>query len=212
MAYRDFSMDDLEKKFNLQEIGRQIFDSKKVKYIQPSDKLIADLEEARYITLSTEKAVSERLVAPILVEIKKRNLELIQVFSGEIIKADIKQGLNGEIDFIISRTPETLKPKNPLLIVTESKLGLIDGSVNQAAAQMIGIRVFNEKRGHPKEIIYGAVTDGVTWRFLRLEDDEFYIDINKFTIDNLPLLLGVLQEIIDFYKKKPIQKIIKIID
>ena len=107
--------------------------------------------------------------------------------------------MNGEIDFIFSRTPETLKPKNPLLIVTESKLGLIDGSVNQAAAQMIGIRVFNEKRNYPKTIIYGSVTDGTTWRFLKLDNDNFYVDTNKFTTDNLPLLLGVLQEIVDFY-------------
>lgn len=199
MAYRDFKMEDLEAKFGIREIGKQIFDPSKVKRIEPSDKLVTDLLEARFITLSTEKAVSERLVAPVLVEIKKRNLEDIQIFSGEIIKADSKQGLNGEIDFIFSRTPETLKPKNPLLIVTESKLGLIDGSVNQAAAQMIGIRVFNEKRNYPKTIIYGSVTDGTTWRFLKLDDNNFYVDTNKFTIDNLPLLLGVLQEIVDFY-------------
>ncbi len=201
MAYRDFKMDDLESKFGIQEIGKQLFDPSKVKRIEPSDKLKTDLVEARFITLSTEKAVSERLVSPILVEIKKLNLEDIQVFSGEIIKADVKQGLNGEIDFILSRTPETLKPKNPLLIVTESKLGLIDGSVNQAAAQMIGIRLFNEKRNYEKIAIHGAVTDGTTWRFLKLDDNKFYVDTNKFTIDNLPILLGVLQEIVDFYKK-----------
>ena len=201
MAYRDFKMDDLESKFGIREIGKQLFDPSKIKLIEPSDKLKTDLLEARYITLSTEKAVSERLVSPVLAEIKKRNLEDIQVFSGEIIKADAKQGLNGEIDFIISRTPETLKPKNPLLIVTESKLGLIDGSVNQAAAQMIGIRVFNENRKYERTAIYGAVTDGAMWRFLKLEDNNFYVDSNKFSTDKLPLLLGVLQEIVDFYKK-----------
>ena len=201
MAYRDFKMDDLEAKFGIREIGKQLFDPAKIKLIEPSDKLKTDLLEARYITLSTEKAVSERLVSPVLVEIKKLNLEDIQVFSGEIIKADVKQGLNGEIDFIISRTPETLKPKNPLLIVTESKLGLIDGSVNQAAAQMIGIRVFNENRHYERTAIYGAVTDGAMWRFLKLEDNNFYVDTNKFSTDKLSLLLGVLQEIVDFYKK-----------
>jgi hypothetical protein len=201
MAYRDFKMDDLESKFGIREIGKQLFDPSKVKTIEPSDKLKMDLLEARYITLSTEKAVSERLVSPVLAEMKKLNLEDIQVFSGEIIKADSKQGLNGEIDFIIARTPETLKPKNPLLIVTESKLGLIDGSVNQAAAQMIGIRVFNENRHYERTPIYGAVTDGGTWRFLKLDENNFYVDTNKFTTDKLPLLLGVLQEIMDFYKK-----------
>jgi hypothetical protein len=199
MAYRDFSMEDLEQKFGIREIGKEIFDIKLIKRIEPSQKLVDDLEEARYITLSTEKAVSERLVAPILVEVKKRNLDKIQVFSGEIIKADSKLGLNGEIDFIFARTPETLKPKNALLTITESKLGLIDGSVQQAAAQMIGIKVFNDNKGHSEGIIFGAVTDGTTWRFLKLEGNNFYVDTHKLTIDNLPLLLGVLQSIIDTY-------------
>ena len=200
MAYRDFKMEDLERKFHIREIGKEIFIPTQINNIEPSDKLKADIIESRYITLSTKKAVSERLVSPILVEIKKRNLDIIQIFSGEIIKADASQGLNGEIDFVFSRTPETLKPKNPLLIVREAKLGLIDGSVDQAAAQMIGMRVFNEKKGHPEEVIYGSVTDGITWRFLKLEGNNFYVDTHKFTIDNLPLLLGVLQKIIDFYK------------
>jgi hypothetical protein len=200
MAYRDFKMDDLEQKFGIREIGKEIFDLKKIKPVEPSKKLKEDLDEARFITLSTEKAVSERLVAPILVEIKKRNLDKIQVFSGEIIKADVKLGLNGEIDFIFARTPETLKPKHPLLTITEAKLGLIDGSVEQAAAQMIGIKTFNANKGHDEEVIYGAVTDGTTWRFLKLEGNNFYVDIHKLTIDNLPILLGVLQSIIDTYK------------
>ena len=200
MAYRDFKMEDLERKFHIREIGKEIFIPTQINNIEPSDKLKIDIIESRYITLSTKKAVSERLVSPILVEIKKRNLDIIQIFSGEIIKADASQGLNGEIDFVFSRTPETLKPKNPLLIVREAKLGLIDGSVDQAAAQMIGMRVFNEKKGHPEEVIYGSVTDGITWRFLKLEGNNFYVDTHKFTIDNLPLLLGVLQKIIDFYK------------
>jgi hypothetical protein len=200
MAYRDFKMDDLEQKFGVKEIGTQIFNPSKIKKIEPSDKLKADLAEARYITLSTEKAVSERLVAPVLVEIKKLNDDFLQIFSGEIINADSKLGLNGEIDFVFSKTPITLKPKNPLLTITESKLGLIDGAIGQAVAQMLGLRVFNQKRNHAINTVYGSVTDGNTWRFLKLEDQNLYIDETKYNLDNLPTILGILQEIVDFYK------------
>ena len=125
MAYRDLKMKDLGVKFGIQEIGTKLFDVSKIKKITPSDKLLSDLADAEYITLSTEKAVSERLVSPVLVEIAKLNEDL-QIFSGEIIVADKANGLNGELDFIFARKPWTRKPKNPLLCVTESKLGLIN--------------------------------------------------------------------------------------
>ncbi len=199
MAYRDFKMKDLRAKFGIQEIGTQLFDRSKLQKITPSEKLVSDLADAEFITLSTEKAVSERLVAPILVEIAKLN-RFLQVFSGEIITADKSLGLNGEIDFIFARKPWTRKPQNPLLCVTESKLGLINSGVDQATAQMLGLRIFNQNNGYDDLIIHGATTDGKSWRFLRLEGTSLFIDESEYSSLELPLLLGVLQEIVNFYK------------
>ena len=84
MAYRDFKMDDLEKKFGIREIGTSFLNVLKIKRIEPTDKLKADILEARLITLSTEKAVSERLVTPVLAEMKKLNDEFLQIFSESI--------------------------------------------------------------------------------------------------------------------------------
>ena len=200
MAYRDFKMNDLTKKFGIQEIGTNLFDVLKIEKIAPSDKLLSDLADAELITLSTEKAVSERLVSPVLAEMAKRNRDL-QIFSGEIIVADKKQGLNGELDFILARKPWTRKPHNPLLCVTESKLGLINSGVDQATAQMLGLRIFNQNNGYSEDTIHGAVTDGTSWRFLKLEGTQLLLDLHVYSIENLPLLLGVLQRIFDFYKK-----------
>ena len=200
MAYRNFKITDLKEKFGIQEIGSQLFDPAKIRRIEPSAKLLNDLADAELITLSTEKAVSERLVAPVLAEIAKHN-DFLQIFSGEIIDADKKLGLNGEIDFVFSRLPWTRKPQNPLLCVTESKLGLINSGVDQAAAQMLGIRTFNKIRNFTDMIVHGAVTDGTSWRFLKLLDNDLLIDRHVYSTVDLPLLLGVLQEIVNFYKK-----------
>ncbi len=200
MAYRDFKIETLEQKFGIREIGIQLFETKKVQRVEPSEKLKMDLEDANIITLSTEKAVSERLVAPILAEIGKRN-DFIQIFSGEIIVGDKKQGLNGEIDFIFSRIPWTLKPKNPLLCVTESKLGLVDKGVDQAAAQMLGVRYFNQKHDYKDIAVHGVVTDGKSWRFLKLDGNNLFVDRTDYSTTDLSLLLGVLQEIMNFYKQ-----------
>jgi hypothetical protein len=200
MAYRDFKMDDVEKKFGIREIGTSFLNVLTIRRIEPTDKLKSDILEARLITLSTEKAVSERLVTPVLAEMKKLNDEFLQVFSGEVIQGDKSQGLNGEIDFIMSKTPETSKPKNPIFCITEAKLGYVESAYPQATAQMLGIRSFNKSRGHEVPIIHGATTDGKTWRFLRLDGTNLYIDRTEFSSRDLPLLLGALQEIVDFYK------------
>ena len=200
MAYRDFSMDDLAQKFGIQEVGIRLFDVKAVVRLEPSEKLKSDIAEADEINLSTEKAVSERLVAPVLVEIKKRN-DFIQIFSGEIITADKAQGLNGEIDFIYAKKPITSKPNTPLLCVTEAKLGFPSRAFPQACAQMLGLRLFNAKKGHEIPIIHGIVTDGRVWRILKLDDTILYVDLTEYSISDLPLLLGILQKIMDFYKE-----------
>lgn len=201
MAYRDFHMEDLEEKFNIEEKIIELFNPSKIKHIEPSKKLREDLTDARLITLSTEKALSERMVSPILAEMKKLNDDFLQIFSGEIIKADSSIGLNGEIDFLFSKTPETTKPKNPIFCITEAKIGLIDKAFPQAIAQMIGVRLFNKNKNHELAAVHGSVTDGKSWRFLKLEGNNIYIDKNEFATNELPLLLGVLQEIINFYKK-----------
>ena len=160
----------------------------------------ADLADARFINLSTEKAVSERLVAPILVEIRKLNKDF-QIFSGEILTGDKKQGLNGEIDFVFAKTPITTKPETPIFCVTESKLGKVPQAFPQATAQMLGVRLFNQHYGSNIDIIHAIVTDGTTWRILKLENKTLYVDSTDFLITDLSTLLGVLQRIIDFYKK-----------
>ena len=200
MAYRDFKMDDLERKFGVQEVGTDLYDVSKIIPIEPSDKLNADILEARHINLSTEKAVSERLVAPVLVEIKKRNMDF-QIFSGETILGDKKLGLNGEIDFVFTKLPITTKPKTPIFCVTESKLGKVPEAFAQATAQMLGVRLFNKNHNFPIETIHAIVTDGRTWRILKLEGSTVFIDQTDFSTDKMPILLGVLQTIVDFYKK-----------
>ncbi len=200
MAYRDFKREDLRQQFGIQENGVYLFKIPQIVAIEPTDKLKADLEDAQLINISTEKAVSERIVAPVLAEIRKRNAEC-QIFSGEIITGDKKLGLNGEIDFIFAKIPVTTKPETPIFCVTESKIGRVIEAFPQAMAQMLGVRYFNKKYDNSIDIVHGIVTDGTTWRILKLEGQTVFVDQNNFSINNLPVLLGVLQEIVDFYKK-----------
>ncbi|HNL06227.1 MAG TPA: hypothetical protein PKH93_01565, partial [Chitinophagales bacterium] len=62
-------------------------------------------------------------------------------------------------------------------------------------------RIWNERRGEPTQIVYGAITTGDNWLFLRFAD-EITIEVDKIVYPLKPLeaLLGVLQHIVNQYK------------
>lgn len=201
MAYRAFKEKDLKDKFGIQFQTRR-FDYL-MKSIEPTQRLLDTLEDAPLMTLSSEKAVSEGIIAPVLREVKRLNPLLIQIFSGEIIIADASQGLNGEIDFIITKEKNSIEPQAPIICVTEAKIGRLDKAIPQAAAQMLGARVFNQKNGEQLDIIHGLITDGTSWRLLKLEGNIVFKDEKTYFTNDLPHLLGALQTVIDFYYTSP---------
>ena len=60
---------------------------------------------------------------------------------------------------------------------------------------------FNFKDGTVLSAIYGAVTTGDVWRFLKLSGDvgdpDLQIDSETHYLDNLPVVLGILQCIVE---------------
>ncbi len=121
MAYRDFKFSDLEEKFGIKQSQKKLFPDS-VEVLKPSDWLTRTLAFYREnAVLTTEKAVSEALVFPILQEIKSKNKNKLQLFSGETLEADKIKGLNGECDFIFTKEPNTVYLKAPIIQVTEAK-------------------------------------------------------------------------------------------
>jgi hypothetical protein len=200
MAYRKYTDQKLRELLHLRRQKIELFKDSKIGLVQASEWLRSTLQIAKKLNLTTEKAVCEALVSPILTEIKILNENSIDLYSGELVNVDKSLDLNGEIDFLFTKVKDSLGIQAPILCITEAKIGLIDKGIPQAAAQMYAVRLFNEKEGNPLEIVYGAVTDGKTWRFLKLEGNILYTDLEILYLNNLPLLLGTLQWIIDFYK------------
>lgn len=203
MAYRKFlNLNDIEKKFNVTQKAKRIFEQP-IQEAQPSDWLVETLERNRgTIRMSTEKAVSEAIIMPILSEVQLRNKDKLTLFSGEILVGDKAMGLNGEIDFFFINRPDSYSVYAPVINVTEAKLNqAIEKSLAQAAAQMLGARKFNEKNDSPIQTIHGAVANAAEWQFLKLEEDTIWIDTDRYQTEKLSELLGVFQVIVDFYNK-----------
>jgi hypothetical protein len=197
MSYSNFTLEKIEKLHSLKEQVVPLFD--KIKPVQPSSWLLESLNKGKQAALKSEKSRSEMIISPILLEILDRNNYAFSLFSGVTLDVNIEQGLNGECDFLLSRNPNSYIIHSPIFTVLEAKQHIIENSIGQCVAQMVGARLFNEQEKEPIDTIYGCVTTGTEWQFIKLEGSIILIDSKRYFVDNLSLLLGVLQTIIDQY-------------
>ncbi len=145
------------------------------------------------LSIDTEKARSEYIVAPILFELKSQLENQVSLFSGREFNVDAALGLTGFCDFLVSRSTEQLMIEAPVLALVEAKNDNIASGLGQCMAEMIAAQMFNQQKGHPIESIYGVVTTGTNWKFLRLRDRAIELDLNEYFLGDLAKLFGILQ-------------------
>ncbi|WP_320073099.1 hypothetical protein [Nostoc sp. MG11] len=148
------------------------------------------------LATNTEKARSEMIIAPILIAIRKYLNNQISLFSGIDFSVDIALGLNGNCDFIISRSPELLILNAPVVTIVEAKQENINAGLGQCVAEMLAAKLFNEREGNNIQTIYGTVTTGTNWKFLKLIGQVVEIDLSEYYISDIDKILGILSNIL----------------
>lgn len=166
--------------------------------IEPSDWLKVTLAKNMDLPLSSEKAKCELIISPILTELVEINHKRITYFSGYNFNVDKLQGLNGRCDYIISKRPRSPRIEAPIFSIVEAKNDNLDVGIPQCVAEMYAAWLFNKKRGEDVKTIYGAVTFGLAWQFLKLEDKLAQLDPTIYYISDLPHILGILQSMVVF--------------
>ena len=199
MAYSDYTFSKLEENFGIRQESSFLFVQTIIEPVVASARLLEDLEDGRMMPLYSEKAKSEAIIYPIIRDLKKRNPH-ISVFSGYTFNIDAKTELTGAPDFLISARPNIIEPQRPIFCLVESKNKAPDEGYAQCAAEMYAARLFNQKTKSPHETIYGVVTNGFDWIFLKLEGQTVFVDMNRYYLVQLPLLMGIFQHIVDQYK------------
>ena len=144
------------------------------------------------IATSTEKSRSEAIINPVLLEVRRIFNQQIGVFSGEEFNVDSTVGLNGVCDFLISRSAEQLDIEAPVVIVVEAKKEDLKVGLGQCIAEMVAAQKFNENKGKSIKIIYGIVSSGTQWRFLKLEGTTVTIDFTDYPLPPVQPILGFL--------------------
>lgn len=193
MVYSNFTLSKVKADFGIVTDGTQDIFAETTP-IHPSDLLSLILKDQLPLagTINTEKARSELVIMPILMEVRRILNNKILIFSGSSFEVDPTQGLDGRCDFILSRSLEQYYIASPVLTIVEAKNESIPSGLGQCIATMIAARLFNQREGQPIDILYGAVTTGTDWKFLKLEGQIAFIDINDYYIKELGKILAVL--------------------
>jgi len=193
MSYSDFTLAKVIKEFGLKITDNYRMYSE-IHEVEPSNLLRQTLEQniPLAIASNTEKSRSEMIISPILIEVRRQKNNQISLFSGIDFSVDNERGLNGNCDFIISRSPELFILSAPIIIIVEAKKENINGGLGQCVAEMLAARIFNEREGNDMSTIYGTVTSGTNWRFLKLEGDIVKIDLDEYYLSDIKKILGIL--------------------
>ncbi len=197
MAYSDFTLRDVLDRFQLTLVDvADLFAD--VPEVEPGPLLRALLPEFLPLALAinTEKARSELVIAPLLAGLRAQLEHRFSVFSGIDFTVDPAQGLAGYCDFILSRSAEQQFLRSPVAAIVEAKNENLKAGLGQCLAAMVGARLFNEREGRPAAEVFGAVTSGSLWRFVRLSGAEVCLDEQEYHVRQLPKLIGVLARIV----------------
>ena len=193
MAYNDFTLEALKEQFGLKTDEQGDYFARATP-LPVSDKLRHHLGEyvPLAIAIGTEKARSELVITPVLLEVREQLAHAVSFFSGVEFNPDPERGLCGVCDYLFSLSPEQLTIEAPVVTIVEAKNENLRQGINQCVAEMVAAQVFNRARGSAIETVYGAVTTGTNWLFLRLTGSVVFVDRSEYYISQVEKIAGIL--------------------
>lgn len=197
MAYSNFTLEEARKVFNLKtEEAAGIFAD--IEPVLPSTLLtqVLDRNVPLALAIDTEKARSELIVIDILVELREHFERRISFFSGIDFNVNAEEGLTGICDFLVSLSPSQFFLEAPALIIVEAKRDDFLVGLGQCVAEMVAAQRFNAEDENDIACIYGTITSGINWLFLKLAGKKLFIDMNAYHISQCDKILGILASMV----------------
>ena len=197
-AYSNFTLNTVLEAFDLEEVDAAgIFAD--IAPIAPSTLLSTVLERnvPLAFAIGTEKAKSELIVAFVLVELREHFERRISFFSGIDFNVNAEDGLTGVCDFLVSLSPKQFSLEAPVLILVEAKRDDLTAGLGQCIAEMVAAQRFNAEQGNDLPCIYGTITSGIDWLFLKLDGKKLYIDMAAYQIAQCDKILGILSSMVE---------------
>ncbi len=146
MAFGDFTFPEVQHDLGLNLNEADLFSQ--VPALSPREVFAATIAEGAMVALAinTEKAKSEFIVAPILLELRHLLGGAIGLFSGVELDVDSARGLNGICDFILTKGPSQFVLSAPLVTIVEAKNDNLRNGLGQCIAAMFAaVEMYNLK-------------------------------------------------------------------
>jgi hypothetical protein len=196
MFFQNFSFPQVQQDLGLAVDEADLFSS--VAVVALREEFVAVLTEGTNLALAvnTEKAKSEFIIAPLLLELRRSMGDRFGLFSGVELAVDPGRGLNGVCDFIITRSARQFILSSPLIVIVEAKDDNLRSGLGQCIASMYAAQIFNQQSSTPIETVFGVVTTGSAWKFLQLQQSVVTLDVKEYDIDNAGKILGVFVHIV----------------
>ena len=77
-----------------------------------------------------------------------------------------------------------------------AKRGEIETGLGQCVAEMLAAQFYNQSQEQSTPVIYGCVTSGTLWQFLKLEGNDVTIDPTNYLVTPVQKILGILKWIL----------------
>ncbi len=196
MAFRDFGYPAVEYDFALTHSEADLFD--RIPPLPISDEFIERLktDAPLAVFVNSEKARSEFVVAPILLELRRLLGGTFGIFSGVLFDVDASRGLTDFCDFLLTRSPFQAVLNAPVVAIVEAKNDNIWNGMGQCVASMVAAREFNSRSVPAVAVIHGVVTTGSSWKFLKLQDTALTLDTKEYFIAEPGRIMGILAHIL----------------
>jgi hypothetical protein len=193
MPYSSFTIAQIKSEFGVVIREGKRFLPIGLPTVPVSQRLLSVLEDLPWaIAVGTEKARSEAIINPILLEVRRMRDQEISVFSGEEFNVDVDRGLNGVCDFLIGQSAEQLVLEAPVVVLVEAKKADLKLGLGQCMAEMIAAQQFNQEQGLEIPVVFGVVTSGTQWRFMQLEGKIITLDLEDYSLQPIEEILAVL--------------------
>ena len=201
MAYSNFTLAAALETFRLEIVrAKGLFAASEP--VEPSALLAAILERnvSHALSIGTEKAKSELIVAQVLVELCEHFDNRVSLFSGIDFNVDTDAKLVGQhlgvCDFLVSLSADAYVLEAPVIILVEAKRDSLTDGLGQCVAEMVAAQRFNTEKGNDIPCVYGATTSGLDWLFLKVEGQTLSIDAMPYQIAQCERILGILASMV----------------
>src|SRR5947207_7319576 len=168
MSFQQFSFPQVQQDLGLTLHDADLFSAAPPLPVRPEFAAFLQDGVALAVANSTEKAKSEFIIAPVLLELRRALGRSFSLFSGLEWEVDSSRGLNGYCDFILTHGESQYVLSAPFVAIAEAKNDLIRTGLGQCIAAMYAAQLVNQQSQVPIPKVFGVVSTGSAWKFLQL--------------------------------------------